>query len=244
MDDHGEPSGIAMTELMAEVERLEIEKQPGATSTLRSLIIRCLNAEAERDSARSTIASALRFASGNPDSEIDWTTVEETLISWMQGCDERANAISAHMESENARLRAENDRLKAGRSDWYADVLAWSRVFCPEQIGTVPKVPSDDVCLLRSRLVLEEYEEFEWAMDLDKIPEMADAIADLIYVLLGTAIAYGIDMRPVWAEVQRSNLSKAGGERRADGKVQKPAGFTPPDIAGILERQGPIGGQA
>lgn len=124
--------------------------------------------------------------------------------------------------------------------DWYADVLSFHRTFCPEQIGTVPKVPSDEVCLLRSRLVLEEYEEFEWAMDLDKIPEMADAIADLIYVLLGTAIAYGIDMRPVWEAVQASNLAKVGGGRRADGKVQKCVGWQPPDIAGILERQGPI----
>lgn len=67
--------------------------------------------------------------------------------------------------------------------------------------------------------------------------EVADGIADAIYVLLGTAIEAGVDMDPVFDEVHRSNMAKAGGPRRADGKVLKPAGWTPPDIAGVLARQ-------
>jgi predicted HAD superfamily Cof-like phosphohydrolase len=32
-------------------------------------------------------------------------------------------------------------------------------------------------------------------------------------------------------------MAKASGPRRADGKVLKPEGWTPPDIVGVLERQ-------
>ena len=67
--------------------------------------------------------------------------------------------------------------------------------------------------------------------------DVADGIADLIYVLLGRAIAYGIDLRPVWDEVQRANMSKEGGGKRADGKILKPPGWRAPDINGVIARQ-------
>ncbi len=68
---------------------------------------------------------------------------------------------------------------------------------------------------------------------------IADGIADTIYVLVGTAVAFGIPLGPVWAEVQRSNMTKvdpATGKcrLREDGKVLKPDGWTPPDIAGVM----------
>lgn len=58
----------------------------------------------------------------------------------------------------------------------------------------------------------------------------ADGLADLIYVCVGAALAFGIPLDRVWAEVQRANMAKGGGERRADGKIGKPEGWTPPDI--------------
>lgn len=33
-------------------------------------------------------------------------------------------------------------------------------------------------------------------------------------------------------------MAKLGGPRRADGKVMKPIGWRPPDIEGVLNRQG------
>ena len=67
---------------------------------------------------------------------------------------------------------------------------------------------------------------------------IADGIADLIYVLLGTALSYGIHIAPIWDEVQRTNMAKEGGATRHDGKVLKPEGWQPPDVRGILLKQG------
>ena len=75
-------------------------------------------------------------------------------------------------------------------------------------------------------------------MSSGNITEIADGIADLIYVLLGTAIEYGININPIWDEVQRTNMLKEGGGIRPDGKILKPEGWLSPDIAGILKQQG------
>jgi predicted HAD superfamily Cof-like phosphohydrolase len=108
---------------------------------------------------------------------------------------------------------------------------------------------------LRAKLITEEYMETIGAMlstglpkelfkqrtreicaDMDhaavsfNIEEVADGLADLIYVCVGAALAFGIPLDRVWAEVQRANMDKVGGERRADGKILKPDGWVPPRI--------------
>jgi predicted HAD superfamily Cof-like phosphohydrolase len=84
----------------------------------------------------------------------------------------------------------------------------------------------------------EEWEELNAAMEARDIVEIADACADLVVTVLGTAAEYGIPFDAVWREVDRSNWAKAGpdGEvyRRADGKITKPPDWQPPDIAGVL----------
>lgn len=91
---------------------------------------------------------------------------------------------------------------------------------------------------LRQSLHSEELRELHRAMVANDLVEVADALADLVYVLYGTALHYGIDLDAVAREVHRSNMTKLGptGEpiRRYDGKVLKPDTFEPPRIAGIL----------
>jgi predicted HAD superfamily Cof-like phosphohydrolase len=65
---------------------------------------------------------------------------------------------------------------------------------------------------------------------------MVDALCDLLYVTYGAAVDLGVDLQPFFAEVHRSNMAKVGGRKREDGKWLKPAGWTPPDIAGLLSR--------
>jgi predicted HAD superfamily Cof-like phosphohydrolase len=76
------------------------------------------------------------------------------------------------------------------------------------------------------------------------LAEVVDGLADLDYVVEGTRIEFGINGEPIADEVHRANLAKLhDGEvvKREDGKTLKPPGWTPPDIAGELEKQRRIG---
>lgn len=125
--------------------------------------------------------------------------------------------------------------------DWFADVLEFHQKLAPQLVGTTPAVPGPRACDLRMGMVTEEFEELGAAWNDDDLPQIADALADLVYVVLGMAVSYGIDLRPVWDAVHRANISKEGGGSRPDGKLCKPVNWVPPDVAGILSRQGPIG---
>jgi predicted HAD superfamily Cof-like phosphohydrolase len=118
--------------------------------------------------------------------------------------------------------------------DMVEDVLSFHRTFgC--HVGNRPGTPSPPLVKLRLALIGEEFRELLRAVDRQSIPDVADAIVDLIYVSIGTAIAYGIDIRPIWRAVQKANMAKAGGGRRADGKILKPAGWQAPDVTGLIE---------
>lgn len=87
---------------------------------------------------------------------------------------------------------------------------------------------------LRVRLIQEEAEEFAEAVRDGDVVEMVDALCDLLYVTYGAAVSLGVDLQPFFEEVHASNMAKVDGYRREDGKWMKPAGWQPPDIAGLL----------
>jgi predicted HAD superfamily Cof-like phosphohydrolase len=103
-----------------------------------------------------------------------------------------------------------------------------------------PVQPTPETVELRRSLIEEEKRELFQAMAGDDLAQVAKELADLLYVVYGTAVSYGIDTLPVFAEVHRSNMEKAPGgivKRRPDGKVLKPEGWQPPDIAKLIEIQ-------
>ena len=121
-------------------------------------------------------------------------------------------------------------------------------------IGSTPVALDGDVLKLRIELIREEFEELVRASafpfaevqihekcvglaDPD-LPKTADALADLLYVILGWGVAAGIDLGPIFDEVHRANMAKTGGPVREDGKRMKPPGWTPPDIELELVKQG------
>lgn len=97
------------------------------------------------------------------------------------------------------------------------------------------QVPFDEF-VLRGKLIAEESLELQGAMVRNDLVEIADAIADLIYVTAGTALTYGIPLDKVIAEVHRSNMTKTG-EKREDGKILK-GDYSPPQLAEILGVEG------
>lgn len=110
------------------------------------------------------------------------------------------------------------------------------------QIGqptpNTPTIPDDTTCELRLRLIREELHELHDAIKDKSLPLIADALADLIYVVKGAAVAFGINLAPIFDEVHDSNMSKVpNGFRRADGKWEKSPGYRPANIAAVLNEQ-------
>lgn len=122
--------------------------------------------------------------------------------------------------------------------NWQQDVATFMREVKGLELPTKPiqKQPPLIKELCKS-LMDEELTELMDAMDAANLVLVADGIADLLYVTLYTACAYGLDMEPIWAEVQRSNMTKKGGAKRADGKQLKPDSYEPPNIAAIIKEQ-------
>lgn len=107
--------------------------------------------------------------------------------------------------------------------------------------------PTLDDLALRYRLVQEEYEEVTEALEEltavlqssrpADITDWVHELTDLLYVTYGAILACGVDADAVFAEVHRANLSKAGGPRRADGKLLKPPDWQPADVRSVIARQ-------
>lgn len=107
---------------------------------------------------------------------------------------------------------------------------------CPDK----PTVPSNKILDLRIALINEEFCEYVDAVKSGHcdLVEVADAIADLLYVVIGTAVAHGIKIEPVFNEVHRSNMTKfIDGTFREDGKYIKGPSFSKPDIKRIIDEQ-------
>lgn len=140
---------------------------------------------------------------------------------------------AARMKTEAVELGKSLLQFSNHYYDWVGDVMAFHRKFgCATYIE--PGAPPPNVQELRKKLMREELNETEVAMEAGNLEGVADGLADLIYVAIGTALAYGIDLRPVWNEVQRANMAKEGGGRREDGKILKPEGWVAPDIKTAL----------
>jgi predicted HAD superfamily Cof-like phosphohydrolase len=104
-----------------------------------------------------------------------------------------------------------------------------------------PGIPDNEVEALRFALISEECKELTDALAAGDLPAIAKEGADVVYVVLGTFLAYGIDFDPVFAAVHQSNMSKVGPGAspafREDGKVAKGDGYAEPDIASVLADQ-------
>lgn len=122
-----------------------------------------------------------------------------------------------------------------------------------------PTSPTKEVRELRVRLILEELLEFADALKVDfngwtddgmilldakdgseltdkQWEDTYDAILDLLVVVMGAAVAMGLEVEPGWGEVHRSNMSKfIDGHRREDGKWVKGPSYSPPKLGGIIK---------
>lgn len=103
-----------------------------------------------------------------------------------------------------------------------------------------PTWPEAEEMELRLDLIDEEVEELKEAIYSGdgSLVDVADALADILYVVYGAAHTFGIPIEACFREVQRSNMSKLGEDGkpmyREDGKVLKGSKYSEPDLKKIL----------
>jgi len=112
-------------------------------------------------------------------------------------------------------------------SNPFQDQASFMRA-CDQTIG----VENRDQYALYLNLIREEVQELE---DSQHPVSDLDALIDILVVTIGAIHSMGADAEGAWNEVMRSNLDKIDPEsgtvlKRGDGKVLKPAGWTPPNL--------------
>lgn len=142
--------------------------------------------------------------------------------------------------------------------DPFQDIIDFHRKFGLAYDGK-PRALEGELYQFRRRFKDEELKEFdecqqELEFQLSLRPEVRDqgaiasalekqldAIADLVYVVLGTAYMQGFDFREAWRRVHAANMAKVRAEVAADSKrgstydVIKPAGWTAPDHSDLVQ---------
>jgi len=107
-------------------------------------------------------------------------------------------------------------------------------------ISDEPRLPLWEHAEFRRRLLDEEFFEYEAASYGFSLEKIANALADMVYDIYGTALVYGIPLDDVIAEVHRSNMTKLGADGKPiydeRGKVLEGPNYEPPRIAEVLAR--------
>lgn len=131
------------------------------------------------------------------------------------------------------------------------DLAEFHQTFAPEQRND----DMEEIIHRRVLLIEEEYEEVQQALtDLDRymfnltsftaeevMTEVASELADLLYVVYGTAEELGIPLTEVFQEIHRANMSKVWDDgavhRNGYGKIIKPPNFVKADVRKVLYGQ-------
>ena len=90
-------------------------------------------------------------------------------------------------------------------------------------------------------LIDEEHRELREAVEADNLVEQLDALIDILVVTIGAIHSAGFDGEGAWKEVMKTNFAKVDSEtgkvrKREDGKVLKPIGWTPPELAPFVSK--------
>ena len=91
------------------------------------------------------------------------------------------------------------------------------------------------------KLINEEHQELlEATLSEDRV-EQLDALIDILVVTIGAIHSAGWDAEGAWKEVMATNFAKIDKEtgkvrKREDGKVLKPVGWVPPELAPFVSK--------
>ena len=108
---------------------------------------------------------------------------------------------------------------------------------CDQSVGTFD--PGQYAMYLK--LIEEEFIELQEARAMGNDVEELDALIDILVVTIGAIHSAGFDAEGAWKEVMMTNFAKINKEtgkveKREDGKVLKPDGWTPPDLEPFVKK--------
>lgn len=130
-------------------------------------------------------------------------------------------------------------------------------------VASEPTVGTPEQRCLRVRLMLEEVLEFAHAAGVrvfstvgrhgiihgvcdlaleevdDREPNLAQMtheLADVQYVVSGTAVELGLPLRKAVSLIHEANMRKEPDNKDSGGKIRKPEGWTPADVSGLLRK--------
>lgn len=93
---------------------------------------------------------------------------------------------------------------------------------------------------LYKNLIAEEFQELN---NSTSSVDQLDALIDIIVVSIGAMHSMGVDAEESWKEVMNSNFAKIDWKtkkvrKREDGKILKPEGWKPPELAKYVYPRG------
>lgn len=108
---------------------------------------------------------------------------------------------------------------------------------CDQTVGEL----NDAQYKLYLNLMEEEWKELQVALANGDRVEQLDALLDFIVVTTGAIHSAGFDGEGGWKEVMSTNFAKIDKEtgkvrKREDGKVLKPIGWVPPELAPFVSK--------
>jgi len=120
----------------------------------------------------------------------------------------------------------------------FDDVKTFMQTF-GQEVKIKAEFPKETIVKLRYELIKEELNELQNAIKTKNLKEIADALTDILYVTYGAGHAYGIDLDKCFSEVQRSNMSKLGEDKKPiynkKGKVMKGPKYFKPNLKQFIE---------
>lgn len=130
----------------------------------------------------------------------------------------------------------------------FDDVCEFHQKFGVRPDSPIPHLPPKDVWEFRLKFLKQELAELEKAYNENSLPDFADALVDLSYVVLGTAHLASLSWSSHWQEVHLANMAKQRVQNAEESlqltgrghsfDVIKPPGWTPPDHVAILRYHG------
>ena len=113
----------------------------------------------------------------------------------------------------------------------FIDVAQFHEDILNDPAEQSPSLISQQYCEERATFMLEEIDEFMQATRSGNIVGVADALADVVYVAIGTAYKMGLPWSAIWEAVHSANMRKVSGQTKRGNAVDamKPVGWVGPE---------------